>query len=520
MPKGIGAAYENERILCMKKTILGVLSISIITCLASCSAPDQTSKATASAVETTSATTDSIAAETPSTAAATGTQTTAPEKSWEPKLSEEDRAIIEKLGTLTHHTPVTEDSLNWSFDASSGTLTVSGQGPMKDYSKDNPSPAQEYADKVTRIVVGDGVTTIGSYAFYNMLSCVNAKLPDSVEYIGDYAFADDCYLEEIPFPTALREIGDHAFSEVKLHKPLVIPEGVEIIGNRAFVSNDCYDTISIPASAYYIAETAFCTSLGVHEFTVADANPNYTAKDGVLFSKDMSVLLCYPIYKDENHYDIPQTVRRIAEEAFKQNYFLKTVSIPASVSKFGDGLFLQFPYMKEYNVDPDCPVLTSVDGILYSKDMKTLYDYPCNKAGDEFTVPASVDTLANSCLSFCGNLKKLYVPGTVKTVERNAFGFYDGELYLTENFVNAEVEYTSLYCLTEQVLDFTNDLVYTPPAKRESGADPVTFSEKQHDKMKVYYEGTQEQWDTFVGKAGLFLGDTEVICNTPFPVNG
>ena len=87
---------------------------------------------------------------------------------WAPQLSDEDRAIVEKLGTLTHQSLVTEDSLSWSFDSSSGTLTVSGSGPMKDYSRDDPSPAQEYGEAVTRIVVEDGITTVGAYAFCNL----------------------------------------------------------------------------------------------------------------------------------------------------------------------------------------------------------------------------------------------------------------------------------------------------------------------------------------------------------------
>ncbi len=540
----------------MKKTMTVLLSIGIIACLAACGtqapaattpapaateepkteAPAATEEADAAAEEETAETdaaqtdtateeetTETNAAEADAEAEKETAETDADEAEaaagkWEPKLSDEDKAILEKLGTLTRHTPVTEDSLSWSFDAASGTLTVSGTGPMKDYSRSDPSPARDYMDAVTRIVVEDGITTIGAYAFYDLYLCANAQLPDSVEYIGDYAFAFDSDLAEIPFPAGLLEIGEYAFAEVKLHKALEIPEGVEIIGRKAFAANDARDTIHIPASACYIAETAFANSLGLHDFTVADGNPNYAAQDGVLYSKDLSVLFCYPIYKEETHFDIPKTVTRIADRAFDQNVFLKTVSIPASVAEVGESIFREFPYMEEYTVDEKCPALASVDGVLYSKDMKILYDYPRCKAADTFTVPAEVEAISGSCFSLCENLKKLYVPGTVKTVERNAFFIAGGELYLTADFVGAEVGDTSLHSVSsEKREDFSEDLTYTPPAQREPDADPVVVPWKNYDKMTVFFEGTQEQWDAFVDEAGLYLGDTEVICDTPYP---
>ena len=437
---------------------------------------------------------------------------------WEPQLSDEDKAIIAELGTLTHHTKVTEDTLTWSFDVPSGILTISGSGPMKDYSKEDPSPCSEYRDAVTRIVVEEGVTTIGAYAFYNLPQCVSAQLPDSVEYIGDYAFSAVYNLADVPFTANLREIADHAFAGIMGHKAFVIPEGVEIIGKNAFVTNVFYDTISIPASAYYIEETAFSGSQAVHEFIVDENNPNYTAVDGVLFSKDLSLLINYPVYKEESHYDIPDTVTRIGDKAIMLNCFLKTLTIPASVNEVGEDFIRDNVYMEEYIVDENCPVLTDVDGVLYSKDMKILYDYPCHKVADEYTVPASVETINTGCFSCCKTLEKLYVPGTVKTVQRTAFGQFFGELYLAKDFINVEIGNDALWSeTTDYGFDYFEDLKYTPPAQRDPEEAPLYFTSTHIDAMTVFYEGTQGEWDAFVERSGSYLGDTVVICDTPFP---
>ena len=442
---------------------------------------------------------------------------TAPVK-WEPQLSEEDRAILAELGTLTHHTPVTEDNLTRSFDPSTGTLTISGTGPMKDYSRDDPSPVQDYRESVKRIVVADGITTVGAYALWNLTWCESVQLPDSVEYIGEWAFANDYNIADVPFPANLREIADHGFADIMGHKPLVIPEGVEIIGKSAFVSNVFYDTISIPASAYYIEETAFANSLSVHDYIVADGNPNYTSVDGVLFSSDMSVLIDYPIYKEEPHYEIPDTVTRIGDRAFTQTYFLKSISIPASVTEFGEDFFWTLITIEEYNVDENSPILKSVDGILYSKDMKILYDYPCRKAADVYTVPESVETIAENCFLCCSRLEKLVIPGTVKTVGDYAFCKFYGEIYLAEDYVNMDVGSGALYSITTDVeFDYTTEYTYTPPSQRDPDAEPIGNYWKHVDATTVYYEGTQAQWDEFVERTEAYLDDTVVICDTPLP---
>ena len=80
-----------------------------------------------------------------------------------------------------------EDNLTWTLTAD-GTLTISGEGAMKDYnSDDNPSPVYNNSD-VKKIVIEDDVTSIGDAAFFHCRSLKSITIPDSVTSIGKDAF--------------------------------------------------------------------------------------------------------------------------------------------------------------------------------------------------------------------------------------------------------------------------------------------------------------------------------------------
>ena len=145
------------------------------------------------------------------------------------------------------------------------------------------------------------------------------------------------------------------------------------------------------------------------------------------------------------------TVTNLHRELFYGNSELTRVWVPATVTYFGDDpTDCTFTYVFSYcynltsiNVASDNPSFRSVDGVLYSKDMSVLYNYPCSRAGEIYHVPEGTEIL--DCTSFgrAFNLRHLYLDSPQTTWRTYTF-FGDSELYvhyLSGGYSESTVQY-------------------------------------------------------------------------------
>ena len=155
-----------------------------------------------------------------------------------------------------------EGNLTWKLDAD-GTLTISGTGTMKDYDyNNNPSPANQKKGSVKKVVIKDGVTSIGNFAFYNCKSLTSITIPDSVTSIELAAFNNCNNLTSITIPDSVTSIGDSAFELCNKLSSITLSNNITSIGNWAF--HGCpLTSITIPDSVTSIGDNAFyaCSSL-------------------------------------------------------------------------------------------------------------------------------------------------------------------------------------------------------------------------------------------------------------------
>ena len=149
-----------------------------------------------------------------------------------------------------------EDNLTWKLDAD-GTLTISGTGAMKNYDyNDNPSPVYNNSN-VKKVVIEDGVTSIGNSAFNECISLTSITIPDSVTSIGTYAFSGCRSLTSITIPDSVTSIGAYAFQSCSNLTSITIPDSVTSIGASAFNSCSGLTSITIPDSVTSIGSYAF-----------------------------------------------------------------------------------------------------------------------------------------------------------------------------------------------------------------------------------------------------------------------
>ena len=164
--------------------------------------------------------------------------------------------------------------------------------------------------------LGDGVKKIGKSAFCYCKSLASLSLGDSVEEIGERAFNMCTSLADLSLGTGLGNIGKYAF---------------------AYCENlSC--TVRLPASLTEIGYAPF-TDTPITAFEVAEGNPAYSAQDGVLFDKEMKILVAYPRGRADETYTVPDGVKRIAAEAFYTNPYLCEVAFPASLEEIGNSAF-------------------------------------------------------------------------------------------------------------------------------------------------------------------------------------
>ena len=203
------------------------------------------------------------------------------------------------------------ENVSWVL-YTSGELVISGTGAMTDY-----EDWYNYRYKITKVTIEDGVTTIVNYAFKDCTGLTSITISNSVTRIGQYAFSGCTGLKSITIGNSVTSIGCDAFYGCKGLTSVTIPNSVTSIESYVFSG---------------------CTRLT--EINVDNNNEKYCSIDGVLFSKDKTEIVCYPVGKTDTSYSIPDSVMSIAEEAFRDCKNLTSITIGNSVTSIGSCAFV------------------------------------------------------------------------------------------------------------------------------------------------------------------------------------
>ena len=273
-------------------------------------------------------------------------------------------------------------NVTWSLD-DNGTLTISGSGKIEDYRSDIDQPWYSNRSDITSVVIEPGVTSIGSQAFYECSNLTSITIPSGLTSIGEQAFGNCTGLTSITIPSGFISIGDYAFWNCTGLTSITIQNGVTSIGTGAFWNCTGLTSITIPSSVTSIGVNVFYNCTGLTDITVDSNNSSFCSESGVLFNKDKTTLIYYPLGKNDSSYTIPDGVTVIEQYAFYCNSKLTSVTIPSGVTSIGEMAFRE------------CSGLTSV------------------------IVPSSVTSIEYNAFWCCFNLI-IYIPGGI-TIGIDAF---------------------------------------------------------------------------------------------------
>ena len=341
------------------------------------------------------------------------------------------------------------ENATWKIE--NGKLTISGKGAISDYDETD-APWKSRSDSVTSIVIGSGITRIGSCAFWGMSNVTAVSIPATVTELGDYALVECEKITSIKLPDAVKTLPYAAFGDCSSLASVKM-SGVTHIENYAFQGTAIKDFV-LGKNLKSMSEYAlFGTSIA--SYNVESGNTAYSAADGVLYSADGSKLIAYPAGSTRTTFSIPSNVKSVESSAFARNSTLKSVDIPEGVTTLKSSAF-QESYGLESVVLPDS--LTEVgDYVFYGcSGLRTIsfgeelsstgYQMfgNCNSlealSADDFggltridaltftnctslsevTLPDAVDDIGNASFANCFSLSSFSAPG-VKEIPYQAF---------------------------------------------------------------------------------------------------
>ena len=257
-------------------------------------------------------------------------------------------------------------------------LLLEGTGAIPDYAF--------LGFDIGSVTLGDGVKKIGKSAFCYCKSLASLSLGDSVEEIGERAFNMCTSLAELSLGTGLGNIGKYAF---------------------AYCENlSC--TVRLPASLTEIGYAPF-TETPITAFEVEEGNLAYSAQDGVLFDKEMKILVAYPRGKSDETYTVPDGVNRIAAEAFYTNPYLCEVAFPASLEEIGNSAFYSCSALEK---------ITFAGNSLVSVGSDAFYRTGLLAA----ELPDSVKYVSRRAFNGCSQMEYIILGKGIEQIDTAAFG--------------------------------------------------------------------------------------------------
>lgn len=306
---------------------------------------------------------------------------------------------------------------------------------------------------LSSINIPSGVTKIGEYAFYGCASLTKLSIPDSVVSLGQSAFAnctalsyneyDNAYYlgnESNPYFILVsaksteitsctvnggtKYIMPRAFCGCQALVSVTLPDGLIEIGRGAFEDAISLKSIQIPASVTSIGERAFLNCASISEFSVAAENTAYKSEDGILYSKDGSVLIQYPAANNRTAFTPPTSVTVLGEYSFAYAENLESLTLHEGILKVGYNAF-SFCEIKHLTAPMDLismiPTDSLVSLVITSGTKIPSYAFSGVTSLVSVTIPESVYEIGDGAFSGCVSLESITIPSGVTKIGASAF---------------------------------------------------------------------------------------------------
>jgi len=281
------------------------------------------------------------------------------------------------------------------------------------------------------LVIPEGITAIPDVSFMNCSNLNWVTFPDSLTQIGANGFSYCTSLTEISLEGKVETLGSAAFKECDRLESITVGGSISRIGSYAFGGCDNVEAVIIGGSTVTVGGNAFYalpklkqvrfqaqnTTVGTYAFENCTALEELDFGSGSISLQNNAFEGCSGL----SRLLLSGGEMQLGSNVFKDCTGLREVVFGPAVTQIEGSIFGSCTNLETITVDGENPSYTSLEGVLYTKDLTELIQYPQAAKGSRHTIPDTVRVIRANAFSDCVNLKAVELPENLTTIETGTF---------------------------------------------------------------------------------------------------
>lgn len=268
-----------------------------------------------------------------------------------------------------------------------------------------------------KVIMEDGVEYIGQFAFMNCTNLLEVEMPNSVTYLGVQAFYNDTNLNKIKLSNKLGKIENYTFAVCQKLESIEIPEGITALGSCVFEECINLKSIKISKTVKTIETTSFSITPNLKNIEIDPLNTNLAFEQGVLLGNNKEEII--KVLENEisgNTFIVPKSVTKLGARILETCPQIQRVEIPKNVKTI-DPLFFA-KSITEVVIDENNKIFTCDGKAVYQDKINLLIYYAKDST---VTIEDGIENILDFAFYANKNMQNIILPNSIKTIGNQVF---------------------------------------------------------------------------------------------------